>query len=86
LESAREIQYAAAEKTATEIKAAADKANTALSFVAGGQAALGVFKAAQTMQTTSKMFQAGMSSAFYKTMKGRLSRKSKSLKALSVKS
>ncbi len=46
-------------KTAVEIKTAADTANTALSFVAGGQAALGVFKAAQTIRTTAKMYQAG---------------------------
>ncbi len=58
-ENAKAIQYEAAEKTATEIKIAADTANTALSFVAGGQAALGVFKAAQTIRTTTKMYQAG---------------------------
>ena len=58
-ETAKAMQYEAAEKTAEEIKAAADTANTALSFVAGGQAALGVFKAAQTIHTTAKMFQAG---------------------------
>jgi|GEM_PF-1362509 antitoxin component YwqK of YwqJK toxin-antitoxin module len=65
-ETAKAIQYEAAERTAEEIKTAADTANTALSFVAGGQAALGVFKAAQTMNTTVKMYQSG--SIGYSTM------------------
>lgn len=59
MENAKAIQYEAAEKTAVEIKNAVDTANTALSFVAGGQAAIGVFKAAQTIHTTTKMYQAG---------------------------
>lgn len=58
-ENATAIQYEAAEKTAVEIKAAADTANTALSFVAGGQAALGVYKAVQTAQTAGRMYRAG---------------------------
>ncbi len=64
-ETAKAIQYEAAEKTAEEIKTAADTANTALSFVAGGQAAIGVFKAAQTINTTLKMHKAG--TLVYKT-------------------
>jgi antitoxin component YwqK of YwqJK toxin-antitoxin module/putative intracellular protease/amidase len=59
IEEANAIQSEAAEKTATEIKETADTANTALSFVSGGQAAMGVFKAVKTLHTTKKMYQAG---------------------------
>jgi len=59
IEEANAIQSEAAEKTATEIKETADTANTALSFVSGGQAAMGVFKAVKTIHTTKKMYQAG---------------------------
>jgi len=59
LATASAIQYEAGEKSAQEIKVASDRANTVLSFATGGQALLGAFKAAKTLNSTLTMYEAG---------------------------